>query len=230
MRTGKCPSPWRRTTCAQSLPRPDAANFDARTEPDDAVRTSDLSRQVWAQPLLSHPLTPSGLAAPRHLPLRHVMRIDPVYLVAPEAERSPLASRRAFLITGGGFLAGAALGSTLGYAGGSRVHAAANEQSDGSRSSLDDDALLAELRDLARHGSIDRLIRSRRTLLHFARSRYRDDPVILHGVARLAQTCLASPRFPDRKASAMSIANVIDASLKANGSLKTFSLRLKEVR
>ena len=106
------------------------------------------------------------------------MRIDPVYLVAPEAERSPLASRRAFLITGGGFLAGAALGTTLGYVGGSRVHAAATGQSYGRRSALEDDALLAELRDLARHGSIEELIGSRFTLLHFARSQYRDDLVL----------------------------------------------------
>ena len=158
------------------------------------------------------------------------MRINPVYLVAPEAERSPLASRRIFLITGGGFLAGAALGTTLGYAGGSRVHAAASEQSDGRRSSLDDDALLAELRNLARHGSVEELIGSRFTLLHFARSQYRDDLVLLEGVGRLGRACLTMPHYPDRNRAARLIAQTITESAVAAQSLRKVALQLERAR
>ena len=152
------------------------------------------------------------------------MRLEPVQLVAPEPSPSPMASRRAFLIAGGTFFAGLGLGGRLASGAGSvaeEPHALPLPE---------DDQLLAELRELATDRSMEELIESRLTLLHFVRSRYRDDALLMRGVERLARACITLPEFPDRFVSSRSIASAIDASRAASPSLREVASQLRALR
>ena len=150
------------------------------------------------------------------------MRLEPVQLVAPEP--SPIASRRAFLIAGGTFLAGLGLGSSIALAG------AATGVAPEAQRLPEHDELLAELRDLATNGSIEELIGERYKLLHFVQARFQSDQTLLQGVNRLARACLTMPSYPERMASARSLANVIDKSTLADISMRDIARRLRQLR
>ena len=152
------------------------------------------------------------------------MRLEPVQLVAPEPSPSTMASRRAFLIAGGTFFAGLGLGGSIGLA------APATSVAPRQRQLPEHDELLSELRDLATNGSIDELIGERYKLLHFVQARFHGDQTLLQGVNRLARACLSMPSYPERMASARSLANVIDKSTLADTSMRDIARRLRQLR
>jgi hypothetical protein len=133
------------------------------------------------------------------------MRLDPVYLVAPKKKPPSIPTRRAFLIAGGTFLAGAAAGGACGYSSGS-ANVGANKSGLPPPSG---DAELDELRRLALEAPIKEL--AGRWLYFgdvFSKS-YRDDQFLPKGIDRLIDHLVATPKFDRRKVAAQFMRDII---------------------
>ena len=154
------------------------------------------------------------------------MRLDPVYLVAPEPSKRP--TRRAFMLTSGTLLAGFSLGGACGYAAGSR--AGANDAENQQALEPTGDAELDELRELSRNGSIEELLAARFKIRHFVITRYPDDPVLWTGIERLARIVLQRPDCPDRRPLARGLGTMIEQSGKPAEHLIELVPRLKSVQ
>jgi hypothetical protein len=136
------------------------------------------------------------------------MHLNAIYLVGPKPKPPSIPSRRAFLIAGGTFLAGAALGGACGYAAGSS--AVNTEQQEPKLPPPSGDAELDELRRLAITAPIEELA-SR--WLYFAdvfSSSYRKDAYLPTGIERLINHLMSTPDFEQRKLASLFIRDVIN--------------------
>ncbi len=146
------------------------------------------------------------------------MRLEPVFVVAPKAAPS-MSTRRAFLLAGGTFAAGATLGGACGYAMGSQ--AAADAGSTAAPPSADPaadeplkpsgDVELDELRRLAVKAPIDELVKQERIFLTYFGRHYRNDEILWRGVERLCAEVLKRADYPERRIAAGVLAQMIEA-------------------
>ena len=132
------------------------------------------------------------------------MHIEPVYLVPPR----PLSAwtRRSFLLAGATFAGGASLGSACGFAIGARrdaLPAIGEPEPTG-------DVELDQLRALAARGADADLVQHRLLFVASTFSHYGKDPVLWHGIARLADLVCVDATFPDRSVFARALAGVIE--------------------
>ncbi len=134
------------------------------------------------------------------------MKLDPVYLVAPSSAPS-MPTRRAFLIAGTTFTLGTAVGGACGYSiGAARSTDAAPAEQDLPPSG---DVELDELRRLAVKAPIEELVEKRNNFLASLSRDYRNDEVLWRGVERLTARVIADNSFPQRRVSALFLAQVI---------------------
>jgi hypothetical protein len=134
------------------------------------------------------------------------MRLDPVYLVAPKKKPPSIPTRRAFLIAGGTFLAGAAAGSACGYSSGS-ANVGANKSVLPPPSG---DAELDELRRLALEAPIKELA-GRWLYFGTAFSRhYRHDKYLPKGIDSIIDHLVANPEFDRRLIAAQYMRDIIN--------------------
>src|SRR5262245_33772070 len=111
------------------------------------------------------------------------MKLEPIYLVAP---RPPKSTRRALLLAGVGFTTGACIGGAFGYC------------LRGPTTTAIEDPTLQWLRGLADdRTAIEELARHHRDLVAHMSWNYPDDPVLWHGVARLATALVAGRTIDD---------------------------------
>ena len=118
-----------------------------------------------------------------------------------------MTTRRAFLLAGGTFAVGAAVGGACGYSIGAKAEAVAPVADQELVPS--GDVELDELRRLAVKATISELVEKR---LYFANSlvdRYRDDRVLWSGVGRLCDALIANQQFPDRRLFSRFLAQMI---------------------
>lgn len=143
------------------------------------------------------------------------MKLEPVYLVAPKEEPRTMPSRRAFLMTGIAFAAGAAAGGACGYSlGAAGAGPSASAESDARDEPGPDleptgDAQLDELRRFAVHAPLDELFAKGQQFLAAQFIDYRTDPVLWIGVSRLSNEIVTNPaRRVDQRLIAVVIQNI----------------------
>jgi hypothetical protein len=132
------------------------------------------------------------------------MRLEPVFLVAPRPQSAW--TRRSFLFAGATFAGGAFAGSACGFAIGSRRPALPMLE----QPAPTGDAELDQLRALATQGSDADLVQHRLLFVASTFSHYGQDPVLWHGIARLADLVVDDAAFPDRSVFARALAGVIE--------------------
>lgn len=127
------------------------------------------------------------------------MHLKPVFLLAPKPEPPTVPSRRAFLIAGGTFFAGAALGGACGYAAGSS--GVGEQPSDPFVEALKPtgDANLDALRNLAVKGSIDELVAKWFALLSAVNDTYPDDTTLWFGARRICDEIISNDKIRERR-------------------------------
>lgn len=138
------------------------------------------------------------------------MHIHPVYLVPPRPHA--LWTRRSFLLASATFAGGASLGSACGFAIGARrapLPAIDEPTPTG-------DAELDQLRALAARGADADLVQHRLLFVASTFSHYGEDPVLWHGIARLADLVVDDGAFPDRAVFARALAGVIERAATPN--------------
>jgi hypothetical protein len=145
------------------------------------------------------------------------MRLDPVFVLAPTKKPPAMPTRRAFLLAGGMFFVGAGVGGACGYAAGVSPGAAGaggGAPADGGEDELKSsgDANLDDLRKLAVQAPIEKLIELRQMFLVSAGLDYPHDPILLKGMERLGNALLKDSSFPDRRLTARTIAQAIEAA------------------
>lgn len=114
-------------------------------------------------------------------------------------------TRRAFVIAGGTFVMGAALGGSYGYS-----LAATREASPmDSDEEPSGDEVLEELRRLAKGPIRELIVRKIDFLYHLGKS-YRRDEILWHGFDRLCAAALTDPDFPDRRLTARLLVQMVD--------------------
>lgn len=138
------------------------------------------------------------------------MRLEPVYLVAPKPAPPSVPTRRAFLIAGGTFLAGAALGGACGYAAGvggaeEQTPSPANDDTPPPSG----DAELDELRRLALKAPIEELASKWLYFGDVFSKSYRRDPYLPTGINRIIDHLVATPSFDRRKVAAQFMRDII---------------------
>jgi len=141
------------------------------------------------------------------------MRLEPVYLVAPEPEPPKIPTRRAFLLAGATFAAGLTLGGACGYAAGSSANTSVQTgegEDDVRELESTGNAELDELRRLAVKAPIEELAEKWLYFLQVSSKDYRHDEVLPRGVERLAKYILATPDLDQRKLIANATAQVIE--------------------
>jgi len=132
------------------------------------------------------------------------MRLEPVYLVAPEPAPQSMPTRRTFLLIGGAFLGGTVLGgAVLGGACGYTIGAVRSgdgergEEQPGAPDGLEwepsEDADLGELRRLAVKAPIEELMGKVVLFLNLRVDTYRQDLILWAGVRRIANEIIAQP-------------------------------------
>lgn len=126
------------------------------------------------------------------------MKLDPVYLLAPKPKPPSMPTRRAALIAGATFLAGAGLGSACGYAAGSSPAAAAENQ-EAEWLAPTGDAQLDELRRLAIKAPDDELWSKRNIFMDMLFTTYPNDTAAWSGVERLAKRSMVEPPGEQRR-------------------------------
>jgi hypothetical protein len=126
------------------------------------------------------------------------MRLDPVYLLAPEPEPPSMPTRRAFLLIGGAFLGGTVLGGACGYtigvAQGGGEQGAAGAGPGEIEWERSDDADLEELRRLAVKAPIGELMEKAVLFLATRSFSYRTDPILFRGIQRLSLEITENPQ------------------------------------
>ncbi|MBL9075880.1 MAG: hypothetical protein JNL08_00165 [Planctomycetes bacterium] len=137
------------------------------------------------------------------------MRLDPVFVVAPEPTAPTMPTRRAFLLAGATFTFGAAIGGACGYsAGAAQAAGSAAPREEELTPSGDSD--LDELRRLAVKAPIEELIERRLVFLRSVGALYRRDDTLWRGVVRLSEAVRSRDGFPDRLIIARLIAQNIE--------------------
>ncbi|MCA8950757.1 MAG: hypothetical protein KDE27_14740 [Planctomycetes bacterium] len=125
------------------------------------------------------------------------MKLDPVFLLAPlppEPRGKVMSTRRAFLLAGGMFAAGTAIGGACGYSLGA-ASAGADAPGGGDDWEPSDDAELEELRRLAVKAPMEELLQKGVLLVTLRSQHYRDDPILWRGVARIANALAHDPEI-----------------------------------
>ncbi|MCA8978066.1 MAG: hypothetical protein KDC98_25290 [Planctomycetes bacterium] len=140
------------------------------------------------------------------------MRLDPVYVLAPKKTPRPASTRRMFLLTGGAFVAGAAVGGACGYSMGvaaSQPQEAPRQPEENATPEYEKSGNheLDELRRLAVKAPLDELFDKSVMFLTMQMSDYKTDPVLWYGVDRMSKEIIDNP---DRKVDYMVIAVVIE--------------------
>ena len=133
------------------------------------------------------------------------MRLDPVYLVAPKKKPPSIPTRRAFLIAGGTFLAGAAAGGACGYSAGA-TNVGVGPIDDAPKTG---NAGLDELRQLALKAPIEDLYGKWFTILSAVNDTYTDDSILWGGVRRICEEAINNIARHDRKQTAAFAIHVI---------------------
>jgi hypothetical protein len=141
------------------------------------------------------------------------MHLKPVYLLAPKPEPPTVPSRRAFMIAGGTFLAGAALGGACGYAAGSS--AVKSDPDNPSTPASSGNAELDELRRLALKAPIEELTERWLFFIDVFATDYRNDEYLPAGIERLAKHVTTNPGVPQRLALAQSLVQAIELGEKS---------------
>lgn len=145
------------------------------------------------------------------------MRLEPVYLVAPRQTPPTMPSRRAFLLAGGAFVVGSAMGGACGYSLGVGSGGEVAPESSG-------DATLDELRRLAVKAPIEELVQQRMFFANTLVDHYRNDGILWDGTVRLAEALLRDPKFQDRRVFSRFLMQLID------NAPPTFAGKLKATR
>lgn len=165
------------------------------------------------------------------------MRLDPVYLVAPEPKPPRIPTRRAFLFVGAAFAAGTALGGACGYAAGSVADARpAGGEPDGHEADPalpppSGDTELDELRRLATVAPIEELIARWQPFLGLLGDTYPDDATLWRGAQRIGEHVLSTPSLDRRRTIALWLAQVIAQGPREHtATLEDLALQLQRVR
>ncbi|MFT4839746.1 MAG: hypothetical protein ACI8UD_000201 [Planctomycetota bacterium] len=136
------------------------------------------------------------------------MHLKPVYLLAPKPEPPTVPSRRAFMIAGGTFLAGAALGGACGYAAGSSAVVEAHDDPKPLQPS--GNAELDELRRLALAAPIDELVKHWPYFADTFATSYRKDEHLPNGIERLIHYVKNNENIDRRRVFARVLAQTIE--------------------
>ncbi|MGK0156379.1 MAG: hypothetical protein ACI9SE_003348 [Neolewinella sp.] len=156
------------------------------------------------------------------------MHLKPVYLLAPKPKPPTVPSRRAFMIAGGTFLAGAALGGACGYAAGS-----SRSDADTASGALTptDDADLNELRRLAIKAPIEELTGQWFPFLTLLHDTYQSDEILWRGAKRICDEAINNTSLLDRsKIARWSITVITSGDPKLTASLRPMLNELRRVR
>ncbi|MCR9244617.1 MAG: hypothetical protein NXI31_06265 [bacterium] len=130
------------------------------------------------------------------------MKLQPVYLLAPEPEPKSMTSRRAFLLAGCTFATGTLIGGACGYSlGASR---GSGEPEDPKKVGSNDevelkstgDSTLDELRRLAIKAPVGDLCAKADLFMNLKGLDYPDDPVLWQGMGRLMEEAVNNPNQP----------------------------------
>ena len=125
------------------------------------------------------------------------MKIEPVFLLAPQPTVPPTQTRRGFLLAGAMFGLGAVLG-------GSAVKWVFSNDSKALPPAADLD--LAQLhRTVSPENPLDRLAENYQYVIGNICWKYRDDPLLWKGLVRLARGALEKPDLPNRQQIAKSL-------------------------
>ncbi|MFN7671511.1 MAG: hypothetical protein ACK5S5_13785 [Planctomycetota bacterium] len=138
------------------------------------------------------------------------MHIDPVFLVPPRPRSAW--TRRGFLFASATFVGGASVGSACGFAIASRRP----ELPQIAEPTATGDVELDQLRRLAARGTDAELVQHRLLLVASTFSHYSADPVLWHGIARLADLVVADVAFPDRAVFARALVGVVERADSAH--------------
>lgn len=127
------------------------------------------------------------------------MKLQPVYLVAPMPAPKSMPTRRAWLLATGAFAVGAVAGSACqSWLGGDDAAPAPEpEPEPAAQAALD--PMQEWLRKVCDDGTgIEELIRHRLSL-YMQLPKWRDDPLLWHGIDRLASVVLETAELADRR-------------------------------
>lgn len=136
------------------------------------------------------------------------MKLEPVFVVAPQPHLRGVPTRRAFLIAGSTFTLGTVVGGACGYS------IAVATQSAGAPAEEvippSGDPELDELRRLAVKAPIDELLEKRLVFTACVNSDYPTDAVLWRGVGRLCDAVVGNYQYEDRRLFAAALAQMID--------------------
>ncbi|MCA8973367.1 MAG: hypothetical protein KDC98_01530 [Planctomycetes bacterium] len=118
------------------------------------------------------------------------MKLEPVYLLAPEPEPPSMPTRRAFLLAGGMFAAGSICGGACGYTIG--VVSSQGEEKVG-EFAPSGDRELDYWRNLAVKAPLDELFARAPNFLTAQMADYKNDEVLWRGVDRLSHEIISNP-------------------------------------
>jgi hypothetical protein len=153
------------------------------------------------------------------------MRLDPVFVVGPKPASPSMPTRRAFLFAGGTFALGVSVGGACGYAvgvsaanaGESVGHSAqpseqrpTTEQPAEADLKPSGDLELDEMRRLAVKAPIEELIEQRLIFVDSFLRNYSNDQILWRGLGRLCDAVLARADHPDRRRTAILLAQTIE--------------------
>lgn len=137
------------------------------------------------------------------------MKLDPVFLVAPQPNPPTMPTRRAFLIAGTTFTLGTAVGGACGYSIAAKPDPVAAGDVDVDLEPTND-VELDELRRLAVKAPIAELIEKRLVFLNSLTKNYPKDEILWKGASRLADAVLANRPISDRRLFSRFLAQVIE--------------------
>ena len=136
------------------------------------------------------------------------MHLKPVYLVAPKPKPPSVPTRRAFMIAGATFLAGAGLGGACGYAAG--TSAVEGNGDAPSRPKSSGDAVLDDLRRLAVDAPVSELNEKWLYFSDVYSLSYRKDEHLPRGVERLIELVFSNPNLELRTQLAQGLAQFVE--------------------
>ena len=144
------------------------------------------------------------------------MKLEPVFLLAPEPAPPSMPTRRAFLLAGGMFAAGSILGGSCGYALGVSAGRAAQEPKDAGKEAPakpklepSGDVELDYWRRLAVEAPLDELFSKASAFLSVQLDDYRTDAILWVGIDRLTREVIGNPaRRVDYRVIAAMIENI----------------------
>tara|TARA_R110002072_G_scaffold121342_2_gene255051 strand:- start:20918 stop:21397 length:480 start_codon:yes stop_codon:yes gene_type:complete len=157
------------------------------------------------------------------------MHLNPVYLVAPKPKPPSVPTRRAFLIAGATFLAGAGLGGACGYAAGTSAVEGNGDAPFADALKPTGDSDLDELRRLAVKAPIEELTDKWFMFLTLLHDTYRNDATLWHGAERIIDEVLTNDGIKQRRKIAVWVLKVIEdgnPELRRNASTHAPALRM----